>query len=270
MGLTLETSPASEPLTLAEVKAFLRLGGLGAGGRISAVIGTAGYVTTLNVVAAGSGYPSSTTATLSGGTTANVATATLTISGGSITAAAVASSGSGYTVAPVVVLSGGDWAYEDTTLELLIAAARSHAEEYTQRQFISAGWKFTGQPDANGRMILPKTPLVSVNTVNYYDTAGTVCTASSDTYVVYSDQEPASIVFTTLPAYDTTRDDAVQVHFTAGYTTVPSGIKLALLWTVGDAYLNRDNPETKVNEMIGRSPASERMLDMFRVWRSAS
>jgi CO/xanthine dehydrogenase Mo-binding subunit len=65
-----------------------------------------GTITGINVTAAGSGYTSAPTVTLTGGGGTGAA-ATATVTNGAITAFTLTSAGSGYTSAPVLTLSGG-------------------------------------------------------------------------------------------------------------------------------------------------------------------
>jgi uncharacterized phiE125 gp8 family phage protein len=122
---------------------------------------------------------------------------------------------------------------DDTLLKALIPAARVWAENRSNRQFVEAKWelkldgfpdatKYQGgkQPDACGGLIRPPhSPLLSVSSIAYVDTAGTSQTWSSSEYAVDAHSEPARIS----PAYNevwpTTRAqmNAVTVTYLAGY-----------------------------------------------------
>lgn len=267
MPLTCTTSPTEEPLTVDEVKTFLRIGGLGSGAKISASIGTNQYLTSISVIAGGAGYPSTTTATVVGGTTATAATVALTIASGVITGAAVASSGSGYTAAPVIVISSGDFGIEDTLLTHLISMARERAEWFTQRQCMSASYLYTTSTietdTVKGSFIrLPKPPLIAVSSVNYVDSTGTTQTMSASDYQVVVD-EPPYVRLKTTPAYDSNNPEGLQVRFSCGYTAssaIPFTIIQAIYQAVAEGYRNREEESVAVNSCI------DRLLSMKRVW----
>ncbi len=151
---------------------------------------------------------------------------------------------------------------EDDLLSTLITAARERAELHLQRCITGGTFTLTtGEIDPMGRVYLSKAPLLSVQSVNYYDTAGVLQLAAASTYRVVTAEEPGFVVFTTTPAYDSSREDGIKITFTAGYTTVPSGIKLAMNWIVRDAYENRGGSDDE---------GIRRLLDIYRVWRGGS
>ena len=63
---------------------------------------------------------------------------------------------------------------QEDILTGLIVAAREVLEEATNRTFVNAGFTYTrtGFPGSS-RFEMPRSPLVSVTTVKYYDTANT-------------------------------------------------------------------------------------------------
>lgn len=62
-----------------------------------------------------------------------------------------------------------------------------------------------------------RTPLVSVQSVKYYDTDNTLQTVSVDDYSVITTTQPGCIFFPETPDCAFDRPDAVQVEFTAGH-----------------------------------------------------
>ena len=132
---------------------------------------------------------------------------------------------------PVSLAEAREWVRlesDDTAntavLRLILKAMREDAENLTGRAFISrqyrlslASWPIDSR--WGHRISLPFPPLISVDTLKYYDTDGVLQTLASDQYEVHDEAEPAFI----LPAYQVrwpsirSRPDAVQVTFTAGY-----------------------------------------------------
>lgn len=161
---------------------------------------------------------------------------------------------------------------EDDQVEALIAAARGHAERFTDRQFITATWKLTLDrfPCYWEPIELPHPPLLSVGSVKYRDTADVLQTWSSSEYVVDAPAGPYATTGRVYPKFDkvypTTLDrpDAVEVEFTAGYganpEAVPQQLRQAMLLLVGHWFENR---ETAGPEMQELPFAAEALLNSF-------
>ena len=66
-----------------------------------------GSLATISVTVGGSGYTSTPTVVLTGGTTGTTASATATLSGGAVSSISLVTVGAGYTAAPAVTFSGG-------------------------------------------------------------------------------------------------------------------------------------------------------------------
>lgn len=109
-------------------------------------------------------------------------------------------------------------------VQLLIKAMREDAENLTHRAFIQRQYRLNlshwpSDPDHGHRVNLQFPPLVSVDSVKYIDTNGTLQTLAADQYTVHDEAEPAFII----PAYQVTWPtvryvpNAVQVTFIAGY-----------------------------------------------------
>lgn len=122
-------------------------------------------------------------------------------------------------------------------LELLIARAAEEAERYTGRAMLNGTYRYTlsaWPKNAAGyvsRIIeLPRSPLVSVTSVQYYDDTNTLVTLSTSQYIVATDFEPGCIYLQT--DYDwpelTERPDAVQITFVAGSGTKPVDVSPSL------------------------------------------
>lgn len=171
---------------------------------------------------------------------------------------------------PVSVQEAKNWLHvdaddEDALILGLIAAARQHAEVFTQRALITQTFELSldafpvncrahlaRYPETRAclaanylrEIVLPRPPAVSVQTVKYYDTAGVLQTLSSAQYYVDVRNEPGRIVLN--PDYDwpetQTRPNAVIIAYTAGYGTpsfVPSGIRTAIRFLVSHWFEQR-------------------------------
>lgn len=146
-----------------------------------------------------------------------------------------------------------------TILQLIRKALREDAENLTGRAFISRQYRLSLEcwpldPKWGHSIRLPYPPLISVDSVKYYDTDGVLQTLASDQYDVHDEAEPGFIV----PAYQIrwpsirSRPDSVQVTFTAGYyggspdsesaaqAVIPSSVKLWMQTKLATMFKHRE------------------------------
>lgn len=102
---------------------------------------------------------------------------------------------------------------------------------------------YQGRPAFSGRVPLPRTPLVSVEAVKYYDAAGVQQTVPTSSYSVDTVSTPGLVVLHTdferpeLPAQY--RADAVTIDFTAGTDVSPARARQAVKLLVSHLYDNQ-------------------------------
>lgn len=140
------------------------------------------------------------------------------------------------------------------------------------RCLMSQRWKLTEDGFAR-RVEIPIPPLVSIETVSYEDSVGTVLTLSPSLYVVsgVGDSEPAVITFPRgqwPPVWGGTIP--VTVNFTAGYGDapgdVPEAIRHALLMMVAHLFENRE-AVTNVGGFLRETPLGfSDLIEDYRVW----
>lgn len=172
-------------------------------------------------------------------------------------------------VEPVLLADAKLWGKIDTTADdaivtSLITAARDYAEDYTGRAFITQSYRLTldrfpgivgSSPSVYAAyrdwpifwdlIRFPKPPLISVDSVQYVDTAGNVDVVDPSIYQADTDAEPGRL----RPAYGQiwpvprAQLAAVQIVYTCGYGTtqaaVPAGIQTAIKMLVETWYTNR-------------------------------
>ena len=256
MSLTLVTAPATEPITVAEIKAHLRLDTTE--GEPAPTAPTLALVTVAGLVTAGVHRVLWTFVTADGETEAggisNAVTAdgthaqidsTVPIGGSAVTARKgymTIAGGSTYLLVATIadnttatyrinIADGSLGAQAPTTnttsdpqIVAWVAGAREYAETFTHRGFITQTWdlKLGGFP-CDDVIWLPKAPLVSVTSVTYVDPAGATQTWSSALYTVDAPAGPKARAGCLVPnygqAFPSTRDvvNAVTVRFVAGY-----------------------------------------------------
>jgi uncharacterized phiE125 gp8 family phage protein len=124
---------------------------------------------------------------------------------------------------------------DDNLIEIYLGSARAYAEELTRKQFIAARYqyKFDAFPTnytqgfaidydvslPGNAILLPKAPLIEVESIQYIDTGGNQQTVSSADYVIDAISEPARItpVFGKIWPISRPQIGAVWVTFKAGY-----------------------------------------------------
>ena len=153
---------------------------------------------------------------------------------------------------------------DDGLITGLLTAATQYAEDFTGRKFCTSTWRqtFDEFPGCDGIIRLARSPVQSVSTITYVDTAGTTQTLSSTLYQVDKTCEPTRII----PAYGQiwpcTRCQmaTVNITFVAGYGAardVPEGIKHAIKLLVANWYEMR---EPVVAGQVSKVPLGVEML----------
>jgi hypothetical protein len=178
---------------------------------------------------------------------------------------------------PITLAEAKAWLHVDGTEEDalilgLIQAARSYVETFTRRALITQTFElsFDAFPGGGrvhcgrvsetrggtylGREIkLPRPPLLSVQSVKYYDTDGALQTFSTSAYHVDTRSQPGRVVLHQDYDWPDTdvRPNAVIVAYTAGYGAtaahVPASLKTAIRMIVADHFKFR---ETKISGTI--------------------
>lgn len=192
---------------------------------------------------------------------------------------------------------------EDTYIALLLAKAREAAEQLTWRALItqtitlamdrfpapgletaSANWYgpawgtgpgplTTTKPEGvtGYEILLPRSPLQAVTSVQYYDTDGTLQTLAPSAYLVDTFSEPARITPAVGTAWPSTqnRANAVLVAFTAGYgasgAVVPQGILHWILLVTATLYENREMVAILTRGRAEQLPYVDSLLTNYRV-----
>lgn len=249
MSLELVVEPASEPVELAEVKAYLKIADATYTETGETTSGTDFNNTTspLTLATAVTTYSQMTFTQGDLLKIDNEVLQVLVVDGASVT---FGRGQQGTLIATHTeertIYSVSGYTTEDEELENLITAARMRIEEDTWRQLIKATWVLRRDtfPANNGDFVLPKPPLQSVTYIKYYDTNGVQQTIDSSLYDVDNYGAGPGII---RPAYGQTwptprtQLNAVEVKYIAGYTTVPRGIIKALTILIADGYANRES-----------------------------
>jgi uncharacterized phiE125 gp8 family phage protein len=165
---------------------------------------------------------------------------------------------------------------EDALILSLIIAARSHAETFTGRRFVTQTWDYFLdcfpwlEWSRSGSFEIPNGPLQSVTSVKYIDEAGVEQTMNTSEYLVDAKSDPGRIS----PAYGKTwpaprlQMNAVTVRFVCGYglaAAVPYEISAGILLLIGEFFKHRE--ETVVGSLQEVPRGAEALLTPYRVIR---
>jgi len=175
----------------------------------------------------------------------------------------------GPAIEPISLAEAKQWLREDGTdqdeiISILITGAREFVEEAIGKTLIQSTWIYTldtwsdatvvraaGQwPNWNtrsdGNIRLPYSPLISVTSVKYYDTAGTLQTLDAADYQVDTANVPGRImpaVNRSWPDLQPDKAGAVIIEYKGGYGTgplnVPNTLRLAVLYLISLWYDER-------------------------------
>jgi len=268
------SAPATEPLTIAEVMAHLRLDASNAEPAPSAITAALATPAAPGNVTAGAHRVLATFVTSDGETEAGGVSAAVTVvdaavngqlaltgipiggslvtarkiymttAGGALYLLAATISNNTATTATLNVADASLGAQAPTTnttgdpmLSALIVTARQQAEQELRRALITQTLDLYLDAFPCGMILLP--PLQSVSAITYTDTNGNLLTLAADQYMVDSTSKPARIA----PAWETvwpaTREqtNAVKVRFVAGYgaaSAVPACIKQWMLIKIAE------------------------------------
>lgn len=123
----------------------------------------------------------------------------------------------------------------DATMATLIGAATEWVQDQCWRQFMQATYLQTWDAfDSRRRFKLDIGPLVSISSVKYYDTLGTLTTISSSDYWADTNSYRPLITFKptwSVPTLEDGRPSGIEVRFVAGYASadvVPKRAKQAI------------------------------------------
>lgn len=158
---------------------------------------------------------------------------------------------------------------EETLISSLIVATRQYAERYMRRALINQTWRYDAD-QFEDRIQLWPAPVSSITSVTYVDSAGSTVTVSSSDYQADLAAEPAilmpSYAAAVWPLARPSSLGSIRVTFVAGYgssaSSVPTGIKQAILLLIGHWFANREITSTKATELPFAVSA---LLDNYQV-----
>jgi len=181
---------------------------------------------------------------------------------------------------------------EDGLLAGYILAARQHVESITNRTMVTSSWQYVidekwpiyydRKRGFNRKLIqLPKSPIQSVQSIQYIDTNGDTQTLDPSQYVVYGLHDPAQPagaipglgciepVFGIIWPLIRHQGNAITVDFTAGYGDGPSAmheaLRQAMLMLIAHWFDNR-SPALEKARGLQVPYAVEALTAPHRIW----
>lgn len=160
---------------------------------------------------------------------------------------------------------------EDSVIQELLAVAASEVEARTCRVLLESTFAlYLDRFPDSAPIVLPRAPLIAVDSIKYLDGDGVEQTLAAEDYMVELRREPGRVhPWLSWPATQASRPDAVTITFRAGYANpdaIPAALKHAIRLYVADVYLNRS--ATEVLEGSGRvleNPAFAALLAGQRI-----
>ena len=131
-----------------------------------------------------------------------------------------------------------DTSTDDTLITSLINTAGEIVEQYTGLFLEQCDFTYLADTFQH-IMNVHAGPGVRIDSVKYQSDAGTLEAWSSTNYFTDVDSYPMRVDFEHIPSDVDERVHAVQISGRAGYTTVPSALKSAMLLIIGHLYEHR-------------------------------
>jgi len=140
---------------------------------------------------------------------------------------------------------------DDTLITSLIKTARSYCEKFQNRAYITQSWElWLDEFPRNGQLQIPLPPLISIDSIKYYDVDDNEYPFADTNYFVDVKNEPGWIVLNSSISWPSTTlrpANGVCVTFTCGYgaaSDVPEDVKSAMKLIIGHLYKNREAVDT--------------------------
>lgn len=164
-----------------------------------------------------------------------------------------------------------DFDEDDTYINSLIKSATATAENYLNYKLLSTTVKeYRSAFEKEMRLCFPN--VTAISEIKYLDSSETETDATITDFALLSTFRPSRLILKTGKELPSTfsRPDAVRIIYVTGKATateIDSSIKHAILLIVGDYYENREDIHHvgRTNYLRVR-PASQRLLDPFRLW----
>jgi uncharacterized phiE125 gp8 family phage protein len=172
------------------------------------------------------------------------------------------------TAAEVKIYTRISHSVEDSLINDWIKSARIRFEDYQQKGYISQTRKAICDNWPEIVFDIPRGPLISVQSVKYYDVNNTEYTLSSDNYYIDTTREPGRFALNdgvVWPSVTLRPINGFEVNYTIGYGTeasdVPQTVKDAIYLYCAYRYENRIAEDGDIPEAIRSILVPDRMVN---------
>jgi uncharacterized phiE125 gp8 family phage protein len=130
---------------------------------------------------------------------------------------------------------------EDPLIDRLIRVSCDIVGEMSGRVLALETWE-AAYPSVSGDLVLPKNPVQAVTGIAYYDALDALQSAVLSDFYIFKDDDRCLIRPKSGKSWPQTitREDAITVTFTAGYSAVPDALISAIQLMIGHLYENRE------------------------------
>lgn len=134
-----------------------------------------------------------------------------------------------------------DFADDDTLITSLIKTAREYCEQILNASLVEKRYEYyLDKFPLENYIKIPKPPLTAVESVTIKDSEG-IENSFNDYVVVENEFEESKILATNgWPNIELYPANSIKITYTAGYSTVPEPIKMAVLLLISHWYENRE------------------------------
>lgn len=153
-------------------------------------------------------------------------------------------------------IANGDTSHDEHVGRLIVGARRD-VERFTRRALITQTWRRSLNGFRTVKIFLPRPPLISVSSVQYYDSDGVSQSLSGSLYQVDTESVPGSIspaVNEVWPVTQIGKVNSVTITWTAGFgatrDSVPEEYKELIRGLVAFRFWSRGDLEAKIPDHI--------------------
>lgn len=158
-----------------------------------------------------------------------------------------------------------DHSAEDALIQTYITAARGAAETQTGRAISVSQYRLALDTFPDGPIELSACPLISVQSLKYFNEVGFQDTVSGQDYFLDTVGEPGWISPAAGLIWPVTQEriNAVEINFTAGYAIVPADLKAWMLLAIAELYERRTLSSEKQVFVVSMARG---LLDRYKIW----
>lgn len=110
--------------------------------------------------------------------------------------------------------------FDDSTITALIMAACANVQDYTWRPLVQQTWDlYLDYEEVSNTIMINKAPLISVESVKYYNQNNELTTLDASNYQVDLVGDPGRVVIKTMPQINNVIN-AMVIRFTCGYCAI--------------------------------------------------